>query len=91
MNMSSVICILLVAVASYGALMNILGVVQAFRRPKDEGGGYSCVPLWSIVFALAAWFVGPEPLGLWVFAPAVLDPGTWVLVLGVPIALFSRR
>ncbi len=72
--------------------MNTCGVVAAERRRRrGEEGGYSCVPLWSILFATAAWFAGPEPLGIWVSAPAVRDPGTWVLLIGLPWAPFSQR
>jgi hypothetical protein len=39
------------------------------------------VPLLSLVFATAAWFTGPRPLGPWVFLPTALDPGTWSVLL----------
>ena len=35
----------------------------------------------ALLFAIAAWFAGPEPFGLWVFLPTALDPATWSVLL----------
>ena len=61
---------------------NLFGAVAAVRRKRrGEDRGYSSVPLLSLLFAIAAWFAGPEPLGLWVLLPPALDPGTWSVLL----------
>jgi len=87
--MSDVLCFLFFGLSTLVALLNIYGAATAtVRKRRGDGRGFSCVPLVSLAFAVAAWFAGPEPFGLWVFAPAALDPGTWT----VPIAmLFAAK
>jgi len=63
------------------AVGNIGGVLAAVRRQRrGDDRGFSCAPFFSVVFGAAAWIAGPGPLGIWVLAPAVLDPATWSLV-----------
>ena len=61
------------------ALGNIAGVTGAYwNRAHGIDRGYSCVPLVSLVFAVVAWFFLRHSLGVWVYVPSALDPGTWV-------------
>jgi len=71
--------------AGWVALANIVGCVTA---KKDHG--YSCVPLLSLLFCTIAFFVAGEPLGYWLFVPAIIDPGTLVVLL-VPGYLIYRK
>jgi len=79
-----VICLFL---ASYAALMNIAGCIAgARRRRKGIEGGYSNVPLVSLLFSTLAWYLTKEQIGLWAFLPAILDPGTLMTLLA-PVVL----
>jgi hypothetical protein len=72
------------------AVGNLAGVVSATRRRKrGDDRGFSCVPFLSLLLGGAAWLAGPEPLGVWVLAPAALDPATWSLVW-LPVCLLLR-
>ena len=65
--------------SAFLAVVNIVGVSGAYwNRAHGIDRGYSCVPLFSLLFAVAAWFFLRKSFGLWVFVPAALDPGTWV-------------
>jgi len=71
------------------ALGNVGGATAAIiRKRKGIDKGYSSVPLFSLLFATAAWFLGKHTIGFWAFVPAILDPGTWMLV-ALPGALIE--
>ena len=74
--------ILLLALASYVALMNFAGTYLAIQRKrKGISGGYSCVPLVSLMLCLMAVAIAYDTLRLWPLLPAIIDPGTWTIVI----------
>ena len=76
-----ILTILLIALASYVALMNFAGTYLAIqRRRKGISGGYSSVPLVSLMFCLMAVAISYDTLGFWPLIPALIDPGTWLIV-----------
>jgi hypothetical protein len=80
--MGSVITIALFVLAALVAVANLSGCARAlWRQRHGDDRGYSCAHLLSLLLSLAAWLVGPEPLGPWVFAPAAIDPANWTLAL----------
>jgi hypothetical protein len=84
--------IILLVFAALVAVANIGGCIAANRR-KQRGavGGYSNVPFVSLLFCLLAWrAAGREHFGYCTFLPAVLDPGTWSLLL-LPFFLWRNR
>jgi len=82
----SIIFLVLSALISVG---NIGGVTAALiRKKKGIDRGYSCIPFFSILFSLGAWLLGRNTIGLWAFTPALLDPGTWMIV-AFPKVLFE--
>jgi hypothetical protein len=84
------IAIVLVVLASLVALANLIGCYQATQRArKGLSGGYSTVPILSLVFSLVAWRLAIDTMGYWAFVPAALDPGTWALVF-LPFYLLWR-
>ena len=88
--MKLTIALLLLVLAMYVAAMNIAGSVRTIlRRRKGIPGGYSSVPLVSIVFGGGAWWLANDTIGWWAMLPAVIDPGTWVLVT-LPFLLWER-
>jgi len=71
------------------AIGNIAGCVGAARRHKREiDEGYSSVPILSLIFSFLAWAFGGSSIGIWAFIPAVMDPGTWMLI-GLPLGYFG--
>lgn len=74
----------LMILASFIALGNIIGCVRA-----EPQRGYSAVPFLSVLFSGAAWICSSDSIGFWTFIPAVLDPGTWILVI-LPFYLIWR-
>jgi hypothetical protein len=75
-----VVSVLLIAFASCIALVNIIGGYGALRRARHGiPGGYSCVPLFSVLFSTVAWLFSQNTIGIWAFVPAVIDPATWSL------------
>jgi hypothetical protein len=74
--------VLLIALASYVALMNFAGTYLAIQRKrKGISGGYSCVPLVSLMLCLMAVAIAYDTLGLLPLIPALIDPGTWTIVV----------
>ena len=74
-----VIAIILTALSALVAVGNIGGCIGAYRnRQRGIGKGYSNVPLISSVLGLLGWLASHRSLGLWPFAPALFDPGTWM-------------
>lgn len=69
----AIICLVLSALLMLGQWASL---IAASRR----GEGYSCVPLISLLFGVAAFLLGRPTLGWWALLPAMLDPGTWVCV-----------
>lgn len=75
------ISVILLTLSALVALGNIGGIISALRRQKRGGKhGYSSVPLISLMLSYFAWLSSRDIVGLWAFLPAVLDPGTWMLV-----------
>ncbi|MHC4849856.1 MAG: hypothetical protein ACYTEG_15580 [Planctomycetota bacterium] len=82
MSNEVVLTIVFALLSSLIAAGNLFGAVAAVRRQRrGDDRGYSSVPLLSLLLAIAAWFAGPEPFGLWIFVPTALDPGTWSILL----------
>jgi len=80
----SIACIVLSTLVAVG---NIAGCIGAAKRRKEGiEGGYSNVPFVSVGLSIGGYFLGGSSVGPWAFAPALLDPGTWVL-LAVPVAI----
>jgi len=69
------------ALAALVTIMNWGGFIEAWRR-RRRGivGGYSSVPLISLLCCVGAWFAIEDKIGLWSFAPAAIDFGTLNLI-----------
>ena len=81
------VSIIFLILSALVALGNIGGIVSALRRKKQgDDHGYSSVPFISLIFSYFAWLSARDAIGLWAFLPAVLDPGTWML-LALPLKL----
>lgn len=94
-NVLQLVAPALALLAALGPVANIGGILSAYRSGRaGNPRGYSCVPLLSLVFACASFFVGrwwgPSWLGAWPWLIAALDPGTWSL-LGLVAVLFERK
>ena len=88
--MMTYIAFFFLGVSTLIACGNIAGCIGAVIRKKQGiHQGYTCIPLVSILFSSLAWAVGGPDFGLWVFIPAALDPGTWML-LAVPFAVMKE-
>lgn len=71
--------------------LNLSGVfVTIVRRWRGERRSYSSVPLFSLLFGLGAWVIVGDALFPWVLVPVVLDPGTWMLVIGLGMEVHAR-
>jgi hypothetical protein len=82
--------IILIVLASYVALMNLAGNYQTLqRRRQGASGGYSNVAIVSFAFCLLARRLAPDVIGPWAFIPAIVDPGTWTIVI-LPFFLVWR-
>jgi len=76
-----ILSIVFLLVAICIASMNIAGCIVAYRRrQKGIEGGYSNIPILSLLLCGLAWLTGREYLKLWMFIPALVDPGTWALI-----------
>ena len=85
------LAIVSLSVAAFFAIVNWLGILGAvIRRLTGGKGGYSCVPLLSIVFASLAWMFGGSFVGSYALIPMVADPATWFL-LYLPVMLLRER
>ena len=79
---ATIFVVLLIGLASYVALMNFAGAYLAIQRKrKGISGGYSSVPIVSLMLCLMAVAIGYEVLGLWPLIPALIDPGTWTVFI----------
>src|SRR4051794_30125661 len=86
----TIAALVLMALALLIATGNIVGVTQALLRQRHgTPGGYSTVPLFSIFFASAAWFLAGDRIAFGTWLPAVIDPATWSLVI-LPFYLIWR-
>jgi hypothetical protein len=84
------IAIVLLVLASFIALANLGGGIrQTQRARKGIPGGYSNVPFFSLIFCLVAWILAGDTIGIWVWLPTALDPGTWSLFI-LPFYLMWR-
>jgi len=78
--------------ATFIAINNIVGVAAAIiRKRHGSDKGYSTVAVVSLLLSIAAWWFGGSTIGLWAFVPAMIDPGTWSLVLLPLYLLFAYR
>ena len=71
------------------AVANWSGVIASSKRKEGATGGYSCIPLVSLVCGVIAWFTIRNKIGLWSFAPAAVDLGTLSFV-ALPIVLLVQ-
>jgi hypothetical protein len=70
------------------ALVNLRSVVVSMRNRKQGIPKYrSVVPLLSLIAAGAAYFLYPFEPRLWVMLIPALDPGNWILAVGLPVAV----
>lgn len=80
----------LFAFAVLMAFGNLAGGIAALIRKRRGGDrGFSSIPLVSLVLCTLAWAIGGQALGWWVFIPAILDPGTWMLA-ALPFVLLEE-
>lgn len=66
---------ILVGVATLVVIGQWTSVAAASRMNKH----YSPIPLVSLICCSIAYFTGGEHVTLWVFLPAMLDHGNWML------------
>jgi len=80
MNLLSAMWILaipMILLATFVAVGNIRGCLWAAQnRKKGIDKGYSNVPFVSLVLCGFAYLLAKDVLGIWVFIPALIDPGT---------------
>jgi|ERR1019366_10485717 hypothetical protein len=82
------ISIVFLVLASMVVFFQYAALIEFYiRSRRGDPGGHSVLPIMSLFFSLLAWAYGYETFGLWAFLPAILDPGTWVLVF-LPFVLF---
>ena len=81
------VCLGVSALIACGNIAGCIGAVRRKKRGIDQG--YTSIPLVSILFSSLAWAFGGPAFGLWVFIPAALDPGTWML-LALPFAVLKE-
>ena len=87
MTMLGIIFLVLSALIASG---NIGGCIAAHhRKRKGIPGGYSNVPLFSLLFSTLAWLLARKTLGAWSFLPAIVDPGTLMTIIA-PWILFNE-
>jgi hypothetical protein len=60
------------------------------RQRRGSTRGFSCVPLFSLLFAVGAWLLARNRVGFWPLGPALFDPGTW-MIPGAMVAWLFRR
>ncbi|MEN8148718.1 MAG: hypothetical protein ABFS86_02775 [Planctomycetota bacterium] len=82
----SIAAIVLLSAATVLAVGNILGILGGRLR----GESFSTVPLFSLVFSVAAWSLAPDRIGPRALLPAALDPATWSPVC-LPVYLLIHR
>jgi len=80
MNLPSALWLLalpMILLATFVAVGNIRGCVWAAHNKKNGvDKGYSTVPFVSVLLCGCAYLLAKDVLGLWVFVPALIDPGT---------------
>jgi len=82
---------ILIAIASYIAIVDIVGCTRALiRKRRSQPGGYSTIPILSLALCLIAWLIARPSIGLWAFVPAIFDPATWSLIY-LPFYLLSHK
>lgn len=80
---------LFLLLSGWVALANIFGIILAQRdQRKGIDRGYSCIPLFSLIFSFGAWLLAHGTLGLWAFLPAIVDPGSLV-TLYLPVVVIG--
>jgi hypothetical protein len=86
----TIVAIILMALASIIALLDLIGVCLALNRQRRGiSGGYSTVVPAAIVLCFLARFFAPDTIGWWAFGPLLVDPGTYSL-LYLPIFLVQQ-
>jgi hypothetical protein len=72
---------ILIALASYIAILDIFGCTRAIvRKRRGDSRGYSNIPVLSLLLCCIAWLIARPTFGFWAFVPAILDPATWSLI-----------
>lgn len=70
------------------AFMNWRCVVLSMRNKRNGiNKHYSIVPLLSLITCGLAYLICPIEPRVWVWAVPVLDPGNWILAVGLPVAV----
>jgi hypothetical protein len=81
---------ILFAAAVWFAIVNIIICVRGYvGRKRGDTRSYTLAPGVSLALAVVIWATGWPYFGMWVFLPAVLDPGTWILPL-FPWVIFKE-
>jgi hypothetical protein len=81
----------LILFGAVAALVNLRSVAVSMRNRKQGMNRHqSVVPLLSLITAVAAYFLYPIEHRIWVFIVPALDPGNWVLAVGLPVAIVRR-
>lgn len=85
-----IIALIFMALASFIAIANIYGCMLAGQnRRKNINKGYSCVLALSLICCIIAYFLGKGIFGFLAFIPALIDPGTW-LILCIPWVIWTQ-
>jgi hypothetical protein len=86
-----ILSIVLLMLAAFIALANIVGVFTATRnKRRGINRGYSCVPVLSAVLCTVAYAASRDRFGLIAFLPCAIDPATWT-ILYLPVFQLRER
>jgi len=85
----SILGIVFLLLSSLVALGNFCDCMMTeMRRRRGVGGGYSSVPVLSLLFSTFAWLLARQEIGAWAFLPALLDPANLLPIFASSILLF---
>lgn len=76
--------------ATLVAVGNLGGCIAAVRRQRAGGDkGFSSIPFVSLILSCASYALAGDKLGLLVFLPALIDPGT-LMALYFPVVIWNE-
>ncbi len=79
---------LLMLFAAYIAVMNWVCVIVSMRnKRKGIDRHHSTVPLISLLASAFAYYIYPLEPKYWIGLFPALDPGNWMLAVGLPVAI----